>query len=223
MHTRSCALTTSRSPCYVSACSDEPSSMTTSASALTRPAPPSFFGLSRPRLGVHMKSLGLPGYRADQVYAWVYQKHVRDPEAMTDLPSSFRRSLASVCDLRLPEAVSVLSSPDDSTHKFVVELAGGARVECVSMRTERRLTFCVSSQVGCALKCAFCATGLMGLERNLRAEEIVAQVVTMGDFHGWKDDRFNIVFMGMGEPLANLSAVAESLRILHEPRGLNMG
>lgn len=91
------------------------------------------------------------------------------------------------------------------------------------MRTARRLTFCISSQVGCALKCAFCATGLMGLKRNLRAEEIVAQVVAMCDFHGWKDERFNIVYMGMGEPLANLAAVAESIRILHDDRGLNMG
>ena len=71
------------------------------------------------------------------------------------------------------------------------------------MRTERRLTLCLSSQVGCALKCSFCATGLMGLKRNLSADEIVAQVIAMGDFHGWRDDRFNLVFMGMGEPLAN--------------------
>jgi 23S rRNA (adenine2503-C2)-methyltransferase len=91
------------------------------------------------------------------------------------------------------------------------------------MRTARRLTFCLSSQVGCALKCAFCATGLMGLERNLRPEEIVAQVAIMGDFHRWQDDRFNLVFMGMGEPLANYAAVLQAIRILHDPRGLNLG
>src|SRR5207253_10181768 len=83
--------------------------------------------------------------------------------------------------------------------------------------------FCVSSQVGCALKCAFCATGLMGLQRNLRPEEIVAQVLVMGDAHGWEDDRFNIVFMGMGEPLANYRAVVEAVRILNDPLGLNLG
>jgi len=77
--------------------------------------------------------------------------------------------------------------------------------------------------VGCALKCSFCATGLMGLKRNLRAHEIVAQVMAMGDHHGWRDARFNIVFMGMGEPLANLAAVSESIRILHDERGLNLG
>jgi 23S rRNA (adenine2503-C2)-methyltransferase len=91
------------------------------------------------------------------------------------------------------------------------------------MRTPRRLTFCISSQVGCALKCSFCATGLMGLKRNLQSHEIVAQVMAMGDFHGWQDDRFNIVYMGMGEPLANLPAVTESVRILHDERGLNLG
>jgi 23S rRNA (adenine2503-C2)-methyltransferase len=77
--------------------------------------------------------------------------------------------------------------------------------------------------VGCALKCSFCATGLMGLKRNLKAHEIVAQVVGMGEFHGWQDDRFNIVFMGMGEPLANMDAVTETIRILHDDRGLNLG
>jgi 23S rRNA (adenine2503-C2)-methyltransferase len=117
----------------------------------------------------------------------------------------------------------VHASGDGRTHKFVVALDDGSRVECVSMRTERRLTFCLSSQVGCALKCAFCATGLMGLKRNLTAAEIVAQIVVMGDFHGWRDDRFNLVYMGMGEPLANVEPVLESIRIVHDPHGLNLG
>jgi len=184
---------------------------------------PSFFGLSRDRVRRHMAALGVPAYRAEQMYTWVYQRRVRDPLAMTDLPLAFRQSLGAICDFRLPEVASVHSSPDGNTHKFVLRLADGARVESVSMRTPRRLTFCISSQVGCALKCAFCATGLMGLQRNLAAHEIIAQVVAMGDFHGWRDDRFNVVYMGMGEPLANLNHVIESLRILHEPRGLNLG
>ena len=141
---------------------------------------------------------------------------------MLNLPAALRRDLDSVCDLNLP-ATSVLESKDGNTNKFVLTLADGARVESVSMRAPRRMTFCVSSQVGCALKCSFCATGLMGLKRNLQAHEIVAQVVAMGDFLDWRDDRFNIVFMGMGEPLANLPAVAEAIRILHDGRGLNLG
>jgi 23S rRNA (adenine2503-C2)-methyltransferase len=184
---------------------------------------PSFFGMSRDRLRRHVLGLGLPGFRAEQMYSWVYQKHVRDPLGMKNLPLAFRRSLPRICDFALPETASVHGSPDGHTHKFVLRLADGSRVESVSMRTPRRLTFCISSQVGCALKCSFCATGLMGLKRNLRAEEIVAQVVAMGEFHGWRDDRFNIVFMGMGEPLANLAPVSESIRVLHDEHGLNLG
>src|SRR5205814_6738973 len=112
-------------------------------------------------------------------------------------PAGLRNGMAGVCDLGLPPIAALHSTRQGDTHKFVLALAGGSRVECVSMRSRRRLTFCLSSQVGCALKCAFCATGLMGLERNLRPEEIVAQVMVLGDFHRWEDDRFNLVFMGM--------------------------
>jgi 23S rRNA (adenine2503-C2)-methyltransferase len=189
----------------------------------TSPSPsPSFFGLSRTRLADRLAGMGVPGFRADQLYTWVYRKHERDAGRMSNLPAALRRDLDAVCDLRLP-ATSVHESRDGTTHKFVLALADGARIESVSMRTARRLTFCVSSQVGCALSCRFCATGLMGLQRNLRADEIVAQVVTMGDYLRWEDDRFNIVFMGMGEPLANLAAVSEAIRILHDERGLNLG
>lgn len=187
-----------------------------------RPAP-GFYSLTREHLASRLRDRGLPPYRADQLYTWVYQKRVRDPERMTNLPATLRRDLAEICPLRLPEPASVLASADGSTRKVVLALADGARVESVSMRTDRRLTFCVSSQVGCALKCAFCATGLMGLQRNLRPDEIVAQVLRMGDLEGWQDERFNIVFMGMGEPLANLQNVLHAIRILHDPRGLNMG
>jgi len=183
---------------------------------------PSFYGFSRPRLAERLAGMGVPGYRADQLFAWVYQKHRRSAEAMTNLPAALRREFAAVCHLRLPSS-EVFASRDGQTRKFVLTLDDGARVESVSMRTPKRLTFCVSSQVGCALSCRFCATGLMGLQRNLTADEIVAQVVTMGDAEQWQDERFNIVFMGMGEPLANLGAVAESIRILHDGRGLNLG
>jgi 23S rRNA (adenine2503-C2)-methyltransferase len=183
---------------------------------------PSFFGLSRVRLAERLAGMGVPGFRANQLYSWVYRKHEREAGRMTNLPAALRRDLGAVCDLHLP-ATSVHESRDGTTNKFVLQLADGARVESVSMSTPKRTTFCVSSQVGCALMCRFCATGLMGLQRNLRADEIVAQVVAMGDFLDWKDDRFNIVFMGMGEPLANLPAVSEAIRILHDERGLNVG
>ena len=187
------------------------------------PAAPSIFGLSRPALAERLAGIGVPSYRADQIYSWVFRKHHRTPERMLNLPAALRDSMDRVCGLELPAVASVHASRDGMTHKFVVALEDGARVECVSMRTERRLTFCLSSQVGCALKCAFCATGLMGLKRNLTAAEIVAQIVVMGDFHDWRDDRFNLVYMGMGEPLANVDAVLDSIRIVHDPHGLNLG
>ena len=184
---------------------------------------PSIYGLSRSALADRLAGLGVPSYRADQIYSWVFRKHHRSADRMTNLPGSLRDSLDRVCSLAPPAVASVHGTRDGATHKFVVALEDGSRVECVSMRTERRLTFCLSSQVGCALKCAFCATGLMGLKRNLTAAEIVAQVVVMGDFHGWRDDRFNLVYMGMGEPLANVDAVLDSIAILHDPLGLNLG
>src|SRR5262245_44986828 len=185
--------------------------------------PPSFYGLSRDQLAGHMTAHGLPTYRAHQLFSWVYRKHPRHPGPMTNPPLAFRDRLKDLCDLTVPSAASVLGTSDGATHKFVLALGDGARVECVSMRTERRLTFCVSSQVGCALRCAFCATGLMGLKRNLEAGEIVTQVVAMGDFHRWNDERFNIVVMGMGEPLANYGAAMDAVHILRDERGLNMG
>ena len=197
--------------------------MSSAPVTISSPAAPSFFGLSHAALARRMEAAGEPPYRADQLYAWVYRRHQRDPAAMTDLPSTLRRELPRRLDLALPPPAAVHATPDGLTHKFVLELADGARVECVSMRSERRTTLCLSAQVGCALKCSFCATGLMGLERNLRPEEIVAQVMLMGEFHRWQDERFNLVFMGMGEPLANLRAVVEAVRIFHDPQGLNLG
>lgn len=186
-------------------------------------APPNFYGLSRAALAGRLGALGLPAYRADQIFAWVYRKHHRSPARMLNLPASLREALPGLCDLGLPRAADLRGTNDGLTHKFVLELADGKRVESVSMRTEKRLTFCLSSQVGCALGCTFCATGLMGLQRNLTAAETVAQVVVMGDFHRWRDDRFNLVFMGMGEPLANLDPVLEAIHILRDPRGIGLG
>jgi 23S rRNA (adenine2503-C2)-methyltransferase len=184
---------------------------------------PSLFGLSRAALRRTLEEAGVAPYRADQIFSWVYRKHRRSASEMTNLPAALRERLAELCDLSLPRVDQALATTDGQTHKFVLELEDGARVECVSMRTERRLTFCLSSQVGCALKCAFCATGKMGFKRNLGAHEIVAQVLRMGDFHEWRDTRFNLVLMGMGEPLVNYEPTMEAIRILHDEFGLALG
>ncbi len=191
---------------------------------LAPPSPvPSLYGLRREPLAARLTEHGLDAYRADQIYHWVYQKHRRKPGEMRTLPGSLRGQLDGILHIDLPKVGAIFSTPDGSTRKFVFELEDGSRLESVAMRTERRLTLCLSSQVGCALRCSFCATGLMGLKRNLRAEEIVAQVLLMGDHDGWRDERFNLVFMGMGEPLANYEPVLEAIRILHDPKGLGLG
>jgi 23S rRNA (adenine2503-C2)-methyltransferase len=187
------------------------------------PRRPSLFGLPRRAIEQMLVEQGFPRYRADQIYGWIYRQHHRAPERMGNLPAALKQVLAEHFDCSLPAVEKVFSAQDQRTHKFILRLLDGARVECVSMRTESRLTFCLSSQVGCALRCAFCATGLMGLERNLQAHEIVAQVLAMGDFHHWKDRSFNLVFMGMGEPLANYDAVLDAFRVLHDPLGLHLG
>ncbi len=193
---------------------------------LPSPAPvsrPHLYGLTRASLAAALGDQGYPRYRADQIYGWIYQKHLRAPQEMRNLPEPLRQSMGGLYDLELPRVAALLCSRDGMTQKFVLELEDGARIESVSMRTERRTTFCLSSQAGCALGCTFCATGLMGLKRNLGAHEIVAQVLRMGDSHQWKDPHFNLVFMGMGEPLANYDAVAAAIRILNDERGLNLG
>jgi 23S rRNA (adenine2503-C2)-methyltransferase len=183
----------------------------------------SFYGLTRERLAQRLAESGVPAYRATQVFSWVYRRHENDPGEMRNLPLGLREALPGLVDLRLPPIVSHSASADGGTHKFALELGDGRRVECVSMRAEHGLTFCLSSQVGCALRCPYCATGLMGLQRNLQSGEIVAQVLVMGSFHRWEDEGFNLVFMGMGEPLANYAAVLEAIRILHDGQGLNVG
>jgi 23S rRNA (adenine2503-C2)-methyltransferase len=185
--------------------------------------PPAFFGLSRDRLAELLTAGGYPRYRASQIFRWVYRKRVDDPRRMSNLPRALREGFRHHADLRLPGVASIHASADGLTQKLVLQLAGPARVECVSMRTERGLTYCLSSQAGCALGCAFCATGLLGLQRNLRPEEIVGQVVVLQQLNGWQDPGFNLVFMGMGEPLANYAAVVEAVRILHDPCGLDVG
>jgi 23S rRNA (adenine2503-C2)-methyltransferase len=117
----------------------------------------------------------------------------------------------------------VQGTRDGLTHKFVVALADGARVESVSMRTEKRLTFCASSQVGCALKCTFCATGLMGLKRNLTAGEIVEQVLHVKRGLPGEERITSVVIMGIGEPLLNPGNLIKALRIWKAPWGMGIG
>jgi 23S rRNA (adenine2503-C2)-methyltransferase len=168
---------------------------------------------------------GEPSYRADQLREWLYKQPVLEAEDMTNLPVALRQGLA---DQLWPFAVEVEQSADGgSTHKWLLRTPDGAAIEAVLMGYTRRTTLCISSQVGCALGCTFCATGQFGFERHLEAGEIVAQVafasafLAAGNMRDCPDRVTNIVFMGMGEPLANYPRVRESIRRLIEHMGIS--
>jgi len=191
--------------------------------ARRRGGPPSLFGLLPDEFGSLLVEHGHQRYRARQVLDWVYRKRVRDPERMSNVARTLRESLAGLVSLALPEVAEVRASRAQDSAKFVLRLHDGERIESVAMRSRRGVTLCLSSQAGCGMRCAFCATGAMGLRRNLRPDEIVAQVVHMLEATGWEDPGYNLVFMGMGEPLANYAAVVKAIRILNHADGLAVG
>jgi 23S rRNA (adenine2503-C2)-methyltransferase len=163
------------------------------------------------------ESLGAPRYRGSQVADWIYRKGVTDVRAMSNLPRELREALAERAFVGVPEIERRTPSLDGSS-KFVFRLEDGARVQSVLMPDGERLTLCVSTQVGCGFACAFCYTGTMGLERNLTAGEIAGQVLAAGRTLAAGQRLTNIVYMGMGEPLANYAATVKSLRLLTDPQ-----
>ena len=168
-----------------------------------------------------VESLGAPRYRGRQIAGWMYQKGVTAIEAMSNLPRDLRLGLAECSFVGLPEIERCTPSQDGS-QKFVFRFPDGARVQSVLMPDDDRLTLCVSTQVGCGFGCAFCYTGTMGLERNLTAGEIVGQVLGVRDTLATGQRLTHVVYMGMGEPLANYAATVKSLRILIDPRGFGL-
>jgi 23S rRNA (adenine2503-C2)-methyltransferase len=160
-----------------------------------------------------------PPFRATQIFKAVYQHGIDDFEAMTDLPKAQRTSLATEWDIKLP-AVHRRFDSVDGTRRYLVTLHDGEMAETVFIPEENRDTVCISSQIGCALACTFCLTGQLGLIRNLSAGEIVAQVLITQREN--MQGSFNIVLMGMGEPLHNYDNVMKAIRILHDEEGLNM-
>jgi 23S rRNA (adenine2503-C2)-methyltransferase len=165
---------------------------------------------------------GQPGYRATQVVARLWQKPVRDFDAITELPAAFRALLAEHFALPRLQLVAHQRS-GDGTRKFLFRLADGQAIETVAIPDRERLTFCISSQAGCALKCSFCATGVMGFQRNLHVFEIAGQVRELALLDEEPLHATNIVFMGMGEPLMNWKAVDPTLTILNDPNGCGIG
>lgn len=154
-----------------------------------------------------------PVYRTQQILRWLYQGRIRTFAGMTNLSQKEREHLTACCTIERTSDVQIFSS-QDGTKKFVLTLTDGLQVECVLIPDEDRLTLCLSTQVGCTLDCGFCLTGTLGLQRNLRAHEIIHQVLLAQDHLGESERLTNLVFMGMGEPLANLDAVADAVACL---------
>jgi 23S rRNA (adenine2503-C2)-methyltransferase len=162
---------------------------------------------------------GCERFHARQLYRWMYKRGVTDFARMTDLSRSLRAQLSEEFIVHTPRIVADDLSVD-GTRKFVLELADTRRIEAVFIPDTPSMTFCISTQVGCAMACDFCLTGKMGLVRNLTAGEIAGQVRVLAAATGMLDHPFNIVLMGMGEPLHNYDNTMKALRMLHSEHGL---
>ena len=193
---------------------------------LDHPERSHFFGLSPTQLDELLTGWGWPRFRAGQIREWVYRKFVADPEKMTTLSKAGRAALGE----RLAFTTATVSKnqlSSDGTRKLLLTWPDGAQAETVMIPDADRRTACVSSQVGCPVGCKFCASGLEGVKGNLTAGRIVEQIYHLNAFLQQGGDAVgritNVVFMGMGEPLANYAHVMDAIRILHEPECFNIG
>jgi 23S rRNA (adenine2503-C2)-methyltransferase len=192
---------------------------------------PNLFGMGKDALAALVVEKGEPAFRARQLYGWLYTRRVREIAAMANLPKPLRVALAESFELRWPE-VAERTLSFDGTRKYLFRLDGGATVEAVYIPEDERRTICLSTQAGCPLKCAFCLTGIAGYRRNLRTWEILGQVATVMEEHpvtethphrrGEDPFPWNVVMMGMGEPLLNYDATVEALRIFMDEEGFGV-
>ena len=172
---------------------------------------------------------GLPAFRANQVATHYFTHLSNDPETWTDIPADMRGKVADIFTPKLIELVTTRTTDNGMTRKDLWKLHDGVLVESVLMRYTDRVTVCISSQAGCGMNCPFCATGQAGLTRNLTAGEITEQIVAAaracvnGELPGGEARLSNIVFMGMGEPLANYNAVTRTLRNITAPNPDGLG
>ena len=177
-------------------------------------------GMSLAHLREFFATLGEKPFRAAQVLKWIHQRGVIDFQAMTDISKPLRDKLMEVAEIQLPEVVEDYES-DDGSHKWIIEVASGSRIEMVFIPESGRGTLCVSSQAGCSLDCSFCATGKQGFNSNLTVAEIIGQLwwanKKLGGFTGVTERPVsNVVMMGMGEPLLNFDPVMEAISLMME-------
>lgn len=169
------------------------------------------------------QAFDLQPYQGRQIFAWLHQRRVFDFDAMTDLSKDLRSRLHDACLVPQIRLLDMEASRRTGTRKALFQLSDGETVESVFLRDEERITLCVSSQVGCACRCAFCATGDSGFRRHCTPGEIVEQVLQLLDQEDLGGRTPNIVYMGMGEPFRNYDAVVKSVRLLMAKEGLGVG
>ncbi len=183
-------------------------------------AKPELRGLKKEEMVTLVKNWGEPSFRGEQVFHWVQARCQDDFEKMHTLPGTLREQLALKTCIPLIRIERIWQG-EDGTQKFLLELSDGEKIESVLLKHPDHYTLCISSQVGCRFKCRFCATGKMGLKRNLTPGEIVGQVHVI--YQNTSCSIRNVVFMGMGEPLDNLGAVKKAIDLLGDPKGQNIG
>jgi 23S rRNA (adenine2503-C2)-methyltransferase len=189
-----------------------------------RRLPPAFYDLSLDDLTVWVAELGEPSFRAGQMYGWAYRQLVPGFEGMRTLPAALRSRLSETIEFDPLEIVQVYEADGGETLKTLSRTRNGHLVETVLMFYPDRVTVCVSCQVGCAVGCSFCATGIGGLARNLTAAEMVSQVVDAARRAGERGRSLtNLVMMGMGEPFHNYAETMTFIRIINDPAGMGFG
>ena len=182
------------------------------------------YDLDFPELTEIVKAWGEPAFRAKQIWTGLYQNFWQTPDEFTNLPKGLREKLAAEVRFDVLIPTLKLDSTDGQTRKTLFKLTDGRQVEAVLMRYERRRTLCISTQVGCAMGCTFCATGQMGFTRNLSSGEIVAQVMYYARLlHDENDVVTNVVIMGMGEPFHNYNNTMAAIDRLNDSTGYNFG